>query len=378
VLPNGTKLRPGPPTETSVAATPEVIGRWIAALRAKDVVRGTRGVHHYILDNEPSLWSETHRDVHPDPLGQDELLQRTVKYATAIRSADPETPIAGPAEWGWTGYLYSGRDREAGIALRPDRRAHGDVPLVVWYLQKLAEYEKTRGVRLLDILDLHFYPQAERIYGANARTDPDGAALRLRSTRALWDPKYVDESWIREPIRLIPRMREWVAESYPGLKLSLGEWSFGAEEHMSGALATAEALGRFGQQGLDSAFYWDGPKESTRTFWAFRVYRNFDGAGGRFLDWSVKTQEAAQLSLFASRDDGGTHLVAVLVNLDPDFAYRARVNTSSCGRLVSRRGFTYAGDPKGILEDPGALIGQKLVELVPPYSIRVVDLAIAK
>jgi hypothetical protein len=377
-LPNGTKIRPGPPTQTSVAATPEVIARWIAALRAKDSADGARGVHHYILDNEPSLWSDTHRDVHPDPLGQDELLQRTVAYASAIRGADPETPIAGPAEWGWTGYLYSGIDRATGIGLRPDRRAHGDIPLIAWYLQKLAEHEKTKGVRLLDVLDLHFYPQAERIYGANARVDAEGAALRLRSTRALWDPTYTDESWIREPIRLIPRMREWVAANYPGLKLSLGEWSFGAEEHMSGALATAEALGRFGQQGLDSAFYWDGPRETTRTFWAFRAYRNFDGAGGRFLDWTVPTRETEQLSFFVSRNEAGTQLALVIINRDPKFAYRARVNTGSCRPITRRRAFTYAGDPRGIVAEPAGLVGPALVELVPPYSIRIVDLELAR
>jgi len=378
VAPNGTKLRPGPPSETSVPAPPEKIAKWITALRARDAARGTRGVAMYILDNEPSLWSDTHRDVHPDPLSQDELLERTVAYAAAIRAADPETLIAGPAEWGWTGYLYSGKDREAGVGLRPDRRAHGDEPLILWYLKKLADYEKTHGVRLLDVLDLHFYPQAERIYGANARTDPAGAALRLRSTRALWDPTYVDESWIHEPIRLIPRMREWVQQGYPGIKLSLGEWSFGADEHISGALATAEALGRFGQNGLYSAFFWDGPKANTPAFWAFRAFRNFDGAGGRFLDWSLRTREAEDLSLFASRDEDGSHLVAVLINRDPTFARRVRISLKSCGKLLKRRAFSYVGGAKGLEEEADAVTPAELAETLPPLSIRVVALQIQK
>jgi hypothetical protein len=374
--PNGTKLRPGPPTETSVPAPPEKVARWVAALRDKDRTRSSRAVLMYILDNEPSLWNEVHRDVRPEPLGYDELLQRTISYATAIRGADPETPIAGPAEWGWTGYFSSGKDRALSPMLRPDRRAHGDVPLVAWYLQKLAEYEKVKGVRLLDVLDLHFYPQAERIFGANARVDPEGAALRLRSTRALWDPKYVDESWIHEPIRLIPRMHEWVAQNYPGRKTSLGEWSFGADDHMSGALATAEALGRFGQHGLDSAFYWGGPKPGSRTFWAFRAFRDFDGRGGHFLDLSVPTTEAEGVSFFASRDQSGAHVVALIVNLDPSFAVRARIKTDACGRITVRRAFTYAGDPSGIAPEPASTVGGEPVELVPPYSIRVLDLSV--
>jgi len=66
----------------------------------------------------------------------------------------------------------------------------------------------------------------------------------------------VDESWINERMRLLPLLREWVAQNHPGLGISIGEWNFGAESHMSGALATAEALGRFGTEGLTSAYYW--------------------------------------------------------------------------------------------------------------------------
>src|SRR6185369_6769788 len=115
----------------------------------------------------------------------------------------------------------------------------------------------------------------------------------------LWDPEYMDESWIKDKLRLIPRMKDWVRENYPGRKLSLGEWSFGAEEHISGGLATAEALGRFGQQGLDAAFHWGSLKQGTPAYWAFRAFRDFDGKGARFQDISVATREPAKVSLFA-------------------------------------------------------------------------------
>ena len=53
-------------------------------------------------------------------------------------------------------------------------------------------------------------------------------------------------------------------------------------DHMSGGLAIAEALGRFGQQGLTSAFYWSKVPYNSPGFHAFRAYRNFDGKGARF------------------------------------------------------------------------------------------------
>jgi Glycoside hydrolase family 44 len=374
---SGAPIKPGPPSETSLEATPELVGRWVRGVRDSDQARGSRSVRSYILDNEPSIWDQTHRDVHPDPLTYDELLDRTIRYATEVRKADPDALIAGPAEWGWLGYLYSGKDRVEGKFVRSDRRAHGDEPLIPWYLKKLAQYEKDHGIRLLDVLDVHFYPAASGLYGGDAHTDPAAAELRLRSTRALWDPSYIDESWINEPIQLIPLLKGWIAANYPGLGISLGEWSFGADAHISGALATAEALGRFGQQGIDSAYYWGGPKKDTGTFWAFRAFRNFDGAGGHFFDLSVPTREAEKVSLFASRDESHKHIVAILVNRDPLFQVTARVGLGSCGSVRAQRIFSYAAGSTNLVQRTAAppTSAEVLIDL-QPYSITVLDLQV--
>ncbi len=377
-LPNGSPIAPGSPEQTSIPAPPELIGRWVRDLREKDRARGARNIDMYILDNEPTLWDTTHRDVHPDPVTYDELLDRTIRYGSEVRRADPDVKIAGPAEWGWLGYLYSGKDRADGKFVRSDRRAHGDEPLLAWYLKKLAQYEKDHGVRLLDVLDVHYYPASDGLYGANAKTDADAAALRVRATRSLWDPTYIDESWIQEPIRLIPRLKEWVAANYPGVGISIGEWSFGADAHISGGLATAETLGRFGQQGIYSAFYWQGPVKDSATFWAFRAFTNFDGAGGRFLEQSVATREASNVSLFASRDASGEHMVAVMVNRDPVFAATTSIDMGACGRVKSLRVFGYEAGASGLVErKPDATRSDKLVTTAPPYSITVLDAQLA-
>ena len=63
-------------------------------------------------------------------------------------------------------------------------------------------------------------------------------------------------------------MKEWVAKNYPGRGISIGEWSFGGEDHVTGALSAAEALGRFAQFGVTSAFYWTFPPEGSPTMQA--------------------------------------------------------------------------------------------------------------
>lgn len=374
---SGKEIKPGPPTRAYMAITPEFVKKWVQAIRQEDQKTGKRSVWMYILDNEPSLWWTNHRDVHPEPLSYDELVQRTIDYGTAIREADPDAVIAGPAEWGWTNYFYSPKDQAAGpLVLRPDRRAHGDLPLVAYYLKALAEHQKKTGVKVLDVFDLHSYPTADNVYG-NA-VDPHAAALRVRATRMLWDPTYADESWIKEPIRLIPRMHDWVDQYDPGVGISIGEWNFGGEGHMSGALATAEALGRFGQFGLTSAFYWTYPAENSPTMWAFRAYRNFDGKGGHFLDWSQPAAGAPDVSIFASRDETGSHLVAIVLNESRKDAVAAQIDVGSCGNVGTSQGYSYTGSSHGFLVPPpsGPPAGGKLSQVLPPYSITVLDLGL--
>ncbi|HEX3777849.1 MAG TPA: glycoside hydrolase family 44 protein [Polyangiaceae bacterium] len=371
--PDGSLIKPNAPTQTSVEASPDFMKQWVTAIAQQEQKDGARSVQQYILDNEPALWNTNHRDIHPDPLTYDELLDRTIRYASAIRAADPQGLIAGPAEWGWTAYFYSAKDTATSVTLRPDRRAHGDTPILPWYLAKLKEHDQSTGSKLLDILDVHFYPQGQGVYSPNS--DAETAALRLRSTRALWDPSYKDESWINDNVQLIPRLKAWVAKNYPGLAVSLGEYSFGAEQHISGGLAEAEALGRFGTEGLDYAYYWFVPPKNSPVYWAFRAFRNFDGKNAHFLDRSVDTHMDGDVSLFASRDESGKHLVLVALNLNPTSAAKASIVLNGCATIASHEKYSYDAHSTSLVDD-GLKSGGTLDETLAPYSINVFDIVL--
>jgi hypothetical protein len=315
---NGSKITGNNPTDTSVAIDPQFVRDWIAHLTARYGTASAGGVAYYNLDNEPMLWNDTHRDVHPQPLSYDELRDRTYQYAAAIKAADPSARTLGPAEWGWTGYFYSALDAAPGGSWwnnPQDRNAHGGTALTAWYLQEMRRYEVEHGVRVLDYLDLHYYPQASGVSlsGAGSATTQ---ALRLRSTRGLWDTSYVDESWIDEPVYLIPRMRAWVDANYPGTKLAITEYNWGGLEHINGALAQADVLGIFGREGLDLATHWSPPSSDQPGAFAFRVYRNYDGNGGRFGDQSVAATSADQavLAVYGARRSSDGALTLVVVN----------------------------------------------------------------
>jgi hypothetical protein len=152
-----------------------------------------------------------------------------------------------------------------------------------------------------------------------------------------------------------------------------GDLHRGVQLHLSGGIALAEALGRFGQHGITSAFYWTYPPGDSPAAWAFRAFRNYDGAGARFLDLSVPTQAPGELSLFASRSSDGKKLVALLLNKDPQQAVNAALSLKGCGAAQLRRVFTYDGDPKGFVERAPPKSGLR-IEGVPPYSMTVIEL----
>ena len=84
-------------------------------------------MRYYALDNEPMLWNSTHRDVHPAPLTYDEIWQRTVTYASAIKAQDPAAKILGPVTWGYCDLFGSAADN---CLDGDDRAAHGGTPFV--------------------------------------------------------------------------------------------------------------------------------------------------------------------------------------------------------------------------------------------------------
>jgi hypothetical protein len=313
----GVPITGNAPLDTSKVITESFVGSWIGHLTATYGTAAQDGVMFYNLDNEPMLWNSTHRDVHPSPVSYDEMRDRTYLYAAAIKGADPTAQTLGPVTWGWCAYLYSAAD---GCGPGADRAAHGNVDFTEWYLAQIQDYENLHGVRILDYLDLHYYPQANGVALSSAGYTAT-QALRLRSTRSLWDPTYQDESWIsdttEEPVQLIPRMKQWVADNYPGTKLAITEYNWGALDHINGALAEADVLGIFGREGLDLATLWGPPEEATAPgVFAFRMYRNYDGVGHTFGETSVHASSAdqGQLAIYAARRSADGALTLMVIN----------------------------------------------------------------
>jgi hypothetical protein len=309
-----------------------------------------KGVAIYDLDNEPSWWDAVHRDVHPVPFTYDEVTNGGIGTVLAIKKVDPTAEVSGPVMDYWWDYFYSKKDVESGWGAggcgQPwsnpvDRKAHGGIPFIEYYLQQFAAAQQTYGVRLLDYVDLHTYfaPQYPTNSGNGLNLSPAGDTgaqqARLNSTRVFWDPAYTDPDTFVAPAyggyqqpnyitdanyttsctvpaqapQLIPMMKNWVAADYPGTKTAIDEYNFGGMEAINGALAQADILGIFGREGLDLATMWPATNPSAQIpgMMAFQIYRNYDGANSTFGDTVLPSASANQgeLSVYGAIHTSG-------------------------------------------------------------------------
>ena len=352
-LGDGTPITGNDPLDTSIAITPAFVTGWINHLTGTYGSAASGGVMFYDLDNEPMLWNSTHRDVHPNPTSYDELRDQTWAYAAAIKAADPSAQTLGPVLYGWCAYFYSALD---GCGHGTDYSSHGSLHFVPWYLQQMQAYEQAHGVRILDYLDLHYYP-----YGVSLSTAGSAATqvLRLRSTRSLWDPTYADESWIADVqdgpyVRLIPRMRAWVDANYPGTKLALTEYNWGGLESINGALAQADVLGIFGREGLDLATLWGPPGITQPGMYAFRMYRNYDGQGSTFGETGLQAASTnqEQLAIYVAERASDGALTLMVINKTAQ-TLTSSLSLSNFSPAASARVFRYSSADLGAIVQAG-------------------------
>ncbi|HEY0157218.1 MAG TPA: glycoside hydrolase family 44 protein [Thermoanaerobaculia bacterium] len=315
---NGTLITDNDPHDANTPVDSSFMAAWVQHLVTRWGGAAGSGVRYYILDNEPSIWHGTHRDVRPEAPTMDEMFEKIVDYGEKVKSVDPNALVVAPEEWGWSGYLLSGYDQQYGSRTgqwsnTPDRVAHGGWDYLPWLLAKLHEHERSFGRKLVDVFTVHYYPQGGEY------SDDVSSAMQLRrnrSTRSLWDPDYTDETWIAEKVRLVPRLKEWVDTYDPLTPVGLTEYSWGADNHMNGATAQADVLGILGREGMDMAARWVTPATDSPAYRAIRMYRNYDGSKSAFGDISVRATapNPDNVSAFAAIRTSDRALTIMLVN----------------------------------------------------------------
>jgi hypothetical protein len=334
------------------------------------------GVRYYLMDNEHSIWFSTHRDIHPIGPTMQEIWTNTLATASMVKSNDPNALVLAPEEWGWSGYFYSGYDQQwsgqhndYNPAHYPDRAANGGWDYLPWLLNQFHQHDTNTGKRLLDYLTVHCYPQENLVSGSDV--SPSTVLLRNSSTRQFWDTNYVDPSWINSVIKLIPRMKSWVATYYPGTKIGVTEYNWGAETNINGGTAQADLLGIFGREGLDLATRWTTPPSGTPTYNAIKMYRNYDGSKSSFGDTSVNATgpNPDLVAVFAAARASDGALTAMVINKQAGVSATTTLSLTNFLANGTAQAWQLTGTNAIVRLADQAFSGSTLTNTLPPQSI---------
>jgi hypothetical protein len=291
------------------------------------------GIRFYALDNEPALWPSTHPRIHPDKTTYKEMVARSEATALAITKLDPSAVVLGGVAYGWGEFMTL---QEAPDAKEQNAKLGPDATYLDFFLAAMKDLETEHHRRLVHALDVHWYPEMRGTKRITEKdTSPKTVAARLQAPRSLWDATFTEKSWITgtwgKPIRLIPWLLERIEQRYPGTKLAMTEYNFGAPDHVSGGLAQADVLGVLGREGVYVATYWgDGPGNGPLPKYigaAFKLFRNYDGKRGAFGDTAVgATADLTKASIYAATDSKRPGvLTLVVINKDQRGIFDARI-----------------------------------------------------
>ncbi len=304
--------------------------QWAAALAA---AFGS-APHFYDMDNEIEIWGSTHRDVHPQPSGYDELRDTFIAESRALKGWDPAAIRLGPITCCWWFYWNGANNNDKG--------AHAGNDFLPWWLNEVYWQDQVAGTRSVDVFDIHAYPDTPDTSGY---TLAKKRALALRIFRDYWDPTYVSESsdinqkWTTfiQPKKTIPfripRLRAIANMTYPGTPLSVTEWNaaIAGESDYSTALSDADAYGILGRERAYLASRWVAPVPGNPNYLGLKLYTNYDGAHHGFATTSVSATNDGSpnlVSSFAAMDAAGKTLTVMVLNKAPTTTLAAQFAVS--------------------------------------------------
>ncbi len=332
------------------------------------------GINGYFLDSEPEKWQENYSILNLEQLTAAELVERSASLAETVKRIDPTALVYGPSVSGLESYVNLGNSEDL------EQYKNNYSWFIDYYLDMMRQESEQAGVRLLDVLDLHFISEArsvvlEPIIGSDSSFANEE---RMQAVRVLWDSNYTENSvtaiLYKQHTPIIPTIQASIRMYYPDTKLSFSEYNFGGGDHISGGIAEADVLGVFSEQEVYMACLLPDSSDFSYQKSGINIYTNYDGNGSSYGNVAVYADNGGDVmsSVYASVYDGNDgDLKSVMINkntsaekvayvtINSDYEYHSAAvygfdSESSEIRLIERiediedNSFTYVMNPLSV------------------------------
>lgn len=269
---------------------------------------------YWSMDNEPEIWNGTHDDVMPTQLPASDFMDSYFAVAKMARERFPEIKLTGPVtanEWQW--FKYSDQN------LKIDNKYYC---WLEYFIKRVADEQKETGIRLLDVLDIHWYPSE------SSNTDV------VNLYRVFYDQSYaypgangvktINGGWESSlnKMYIFKRINDWLNKymgADHGVTLALTECAINGSNANVISVAYASMLGTFANNGVEVFTPWTWNVGMWETLHLFSRYAK---------STSVETTSTADVTVsgYSTLNTVGDSLTVILVNRDVANSKEVKVN----------------------------------------------------
>ena len=274
-------------------------------------------ITYWNMDNEPEIWNGTHDDIVPTSLSAETFMQNYFAVAKKARAKFPDIKLVGPVtanEWQWFNWMnkITGTDGKT-------------YPWLEFFIKRCAEEQKASGVRLLDIFDIHFYPNentAEQIVQLHNvffnRNYNYVGANGVKNVTGNWDNTQTKEY-------IFGRVNDWLDKYFGanhGIKLGVTEMDVNSNDATVNAVWYASMMGEFMKNDVAVFTPWSWKPGMWETLHLFARYNKIYAVQGASTD-------ETNVSAYPSINNGNDSMTVVLVNRSTTATKNTTVNFSN-------------------------------------------------
>ncbi len=274
-------------------------------------------VTYWNMDNEVEIWNGTHDDIISASYPAETFMQSYFAVAKKARAKFPDIKLVGPVtanEYQWYNWMnkITGTDGK-------------NYAWLEFFIKRCAEEQKATGIKLLDVLDIHFYPsesapeqvvQLHNIFFNRSYVYPNANGVKNVSGN-------YDNSQNKEYI--FGRVNDWLTQYFGtnnGIKVGVTEMDVNNNTPSVVAVWYASMLGEFMKNEVEIFTPWSWKTGMWETLHLFSRYNKTQSVQGISTD---ETNVSAYPTLNATKDS----MTIVLVNRSTTDTKNTTVNLTN-------------------------------------------------